>query len=68
MMRNFPVTDSQLWPRGDFAFDAEGRRLAAPLQRDPAVVGVWDVALGRLAATIRRNSAIGHRRRLQPGR
>jgi tetratricopeptide (TPR) repeat protein len=55
-MRNegdFPVTDSRVWPRGDFAFSADGRRVAAPLQRDPGIVGVWDVALGRLATTIR---------------
>ena len=54
---SFPVTTSAAWPRGDFAFSVDGRRLAAPLQRDPAVVGVWDVALGRLAATVRGNSA-----------
>ena len=62
------MIDSPVWPRGDFAFNADGRLLAAPLQRDPAVVGVWDVALGRLTATIRGSSATGHRRRLQPGR
>jgi WD40 repeat protein/serine/threonine protein kinase len=56
--RNYPVINSPLWPRGDFAFDAEGRRLAAPLHRDPAVVGVWDVALGRLSATIPKSSAL----------
>ncbi len=55
---SFPVTTSAYWPRGDFAFNVDGRRLAAPLQRDPAVVGVWDVALGRLSATIPRNSAL----------
>ncbi len=49
----FPVTNSAVWPRGDFAFSVDGRRLAARLQRDPAAVGVWDVALNRLAATLR---------------
>ncbi len=50
--RDFPVTTTAGWPRGDFAFTADGRRLAAPLKRDPGVVGIWDVALGRLEATI----------------
>jgi WD40 repeat protein len=48
----FPVTASKAWPRGDFAFDVEGRRLASPLERDRAVVGIWDTALGRLMATV----------------
>ena len=56
--RNFPVTHSAAWPRGDFAFSVDGRRLAAPLLRDRAVVGIWDVGIGRLAATIRGNSAL----------
>ena len=48
-----PVTDSRRWPRGDFAFSRDGRRLAAPTRRDRTVVGVWDVALGRPVATLR---------------
>ncbi len=56
--RNVPVTESPVWPRGDFAFDADGRRLAAPLRRDPATVGIWDVALGRLEATVRGSSSL----------
>ncbi len=48
-----PVTNSRRWPRGDFAFSPDGRRLAAPTRRDPTVVGVWDVALGRPVATLR---------------
>ncbi len=55
---NFPVTISAVWPRGDFAFSGDGRLLAAPLLRDPTVVGVWEVELGRLARTIRGNSAL----------
>ncbi len=51
--RLLPVTDSSRWPRGDFAFSPDGRRLAAPLRRDPTVVGVWDVAFGRQVATMR---------------
>ncbi len=54
----FPVIGSKEYPRGDFAFDADGRRLAAPLKRDPAIVGIWDVALGRLAATIRGKASV----------
>ena len=54
---NFPVTNEPYWPRaGTLAFNVDGRLLAGPLQRDPTVVGVWDVELGRLAATIRGNS------------
>src|SRR5262249_51351526 len=51
--RFLPVTDSYAWPRGDFAFSPDGRRLAAPMRRDPTVVGVWDVARGRLVAALR---------------
>ena len=51
--RVLPVTDSRRWPRGDFAFSRDGRRLAAPTRRDRTVVGVWDVALGRPVATLR---------------
>src|SRR5262249_43492589 len=43
----FPVTNFRRYPRGDFAFSRDGRRLAAPTLRDRTVVGVWDVALGR---------------------
>jgi eukaryotic-like serine/threonine-protein kinase len=50
--RAFPVTDSRTWPRGDFAFSRGGGRLAAPLRRDRAKVGVWDVALGVPVATL----------------
>ncbi len=46
--RALPVANSWRFPRGDFAFSRDGRRLAAPTRRDPTVVGVWDVALGRL--------------------
>ena len=53
--RNLPVTDSRIWPRGDFAFSRDGGRLAAPTRRDRAVVGVWDVALGRPVATLGRS-------------
>jgi eukaryotic-like serine/threonine-protein kinase len=53
--RNLPVTDGRIWPRGDFAFSRDGGRLAAPTRRDRAVVGVWDVALGRLVATLGRS-------------
>ena len=42
-----PVTNSNRWPRGDFAVSRDGVRFAAPTWRDRTVVGVWDVALGR---------------------
>jgi WD40 repeat protein/tetratricopeptide (TPR) repeat protein len=48
-----PVTDSVHWPRGDFAFSPDSLRLAAPTRRDPAAVGVWDVALGRPVTMLR---------------
>jgi WD40 repeat protein len=48
-----PVTDVPAWPRGDFAFSSDGRRLAAPTRRDPAVVGIWDVALGQSLASLK---------------
>jgi eukaryotic-like serine/threonine-protein kinase len=51
--RALPVTDSRQWPRADFAFSRAGDRLAAPTRRDPTVVGVWDVALGRPVAMLR---------------
>ena len=51
--RALPVTNFRRWPRGDFAFSRDGRRLAAPTRRDRTVVGVWDVALGRPVATLR---------------
>src|SRR5262249_44490006 len=47
-----PVTDARRWPRGDFAFSPDGRRLAAPTRRDRTIVGVWDVALGRPVTTL----------------
>jgi WD40 repeat protein/serine/threonine protein kinase len=47
------VTNSQHWPRGDFAFSPDDGRLAAPTRRDPTVVGVWDVALGRPVTMLR---------------
>ena len=53
--RNLPVADGRIWPRGDFAFSRDGGRLAAPTQRDRAVVGVWDVALGRPVAMLGRS-------------
>ncbi len=54
--RTFPVTESRSWPRGDFAFSRGGGRLAAPTRRDPAVIGVWDVALGGPVAVLGRSS------------
>ena len=39
-----PVTDIPRWPRNDFAFSRDGRRLAAPTREDQTVVGVWDAA------------------------
>jgi WD40 repeat protein/tetratricopeptide (TPR) repeat protein len=51
--RYFPVTNARVFPRGDFAFSPDGRRLAAPLRQDRKVVGVWDVALGNRVATLR---------------
>jgi tetratricopeptide (TPR) repeat protein len=51
--RRLPVTDSRRWPRGDFAFSPDGGRLAAPMRRDPTVVGIWDVTLGRRVAALR---------------
>jgi WD40 repeat protein len=53
--RVFPVSDSRTWPRGDFAFSRGGGRLAAPLRRDRAIVGVWDVALGVPVAALGRS-------------
>jgi WD40 repeat protein/serine/threonine protein kinase/Flp pilus assembly protein TadD len=50
--RVLPVTDSRHWPRGDFAFSPDGRRLAAPMRRDPTVIGIWDVTLGRRVAAL----------------
>src|SRR5262249_12647378 len=49
----FPVTNFGWYPRGDFAFSRDGRRLAAPTLRDRTVVGVWDVPLGCRVATLR---------------
>ena len=51
--RTLPVTDTRRWPRGDFVFSRDGERLAAPTRRDPTVVGVWDVALGRPVVVLR---------------
>jgi tetratricopeptide (TPR) repeat protein len=48
-----PVTDARSWPRGDFAFSPDARRLAAPMRRDRTVVGVWAVALGQSLARLR---------------
>jgi WD40 repeat protein/tetratricopeptide (TPR) repeat protein len=48
-----PVSSRLAYPRGDFAFSPDGRRLAAPRNRDDSIVGVWDVATGREAATLR---------------
>jgi WD40 repeat protein/serine/threonine protein kinase len=45
-----PVTNALMYPRGDFAFSASGRWLAAPTREDRTVVGVWDVLLGRRVA------------------
>jgi WD40 repeat protein len=53
LTRRLAVTGAPGWPRGDFAFSPEGRRLAAPTSQDPAVVGVWEVALGRRPALLR---------------
>ncbi len=50
--RVLPVTNYRLWPRGDIAFSRDGTRLAAPTRRDPTVVGVWDVVVGRTVATM----------------
>ena len=47
------MTNSRVWPRGDFAFSRDGRWLAAPTRRDATVVGVWDVALGRRIVMLR---------------
>ena len=46
--RTFGVTEFRRFPRGDFAFSPDGRRLVAPTRLDRSVVGVWDVALGRI--------------------
>jgi WD40 repeat protein/tetratricopeptide (TPR) repeat protein len=51
--RFFPVTEIRHWPRGDFAFSRDAQLLAAPLAREPKVVGVWDVALGRPVVRLR---------------
>jgi WD40 repeat protein/serine/threonine protein kinase/tetratricopeptide (TPR) repeat protein len=48
-----PVVDGRLWPRGDFAFSADGGRLAAPTRSDRTIVGVWEVDRGRQVATLR---------------
>jgi WD40 repeat protein/tetratricopeptide (TPR) repeat protein len=48
-----PVTNRLAYPRGEFAFSPEGRWLAAPRNGDESAVGVWDVATGREAATLR---------------
>ena len=50
--RVLPVTDIPRWPRNDFAFSRDGRRLAAPTREDQTVVGVWDAALGRSVARL----------------
>jgi WD40 repeat protein len=51
--RLLPVTNSRTWPRGDFAFSPDARRVAAPMRGDPSVVGVWDVALNHRVAALR---------------
>ncbi|WP_165224811.1 serine/threonine-protein kinase [Aquisphaera insulae] len=51
--RLIPATNRPRWPRDDFAFSDDGRRLAAPQRGDRSVVGVWDAAIGRPVATLR---------------
>ena len=48
-----PVTDARRWPRGDFAFSPDGRRVAAPSRGDRTMVGVWDVTIGRPITKLR---------------
>jgi eukaryotic-like serine/threonine-protein kinase len=51
--RVLAVTDARRFPRGDFAFSADARLLAAPTRRDHTIVGVWDVAAGWPVAMLR---------------
>ena len=47
-----PVTDRRGWPRADFAFSADGSRLAAPLREDRGIVGVYDLSPRHLVARL----------------
>ena len=65
---SLPVTNSRRWPRGDFAFSRDGRRLAAPDATGPdgrRGLGRRPRAAGRHAAGIGR---AGHGRRVRPRR
>ncbi|MHB1560327.1 MAG: protein kinase domain-containing protein [Isosphaeraceae bacterium] len=42
-----PFTRQSFWPRNDFSLSPDARKLAAPTQRTPARLGIWDTLLGR---------------------
>jgi eukaryotic-like serine/threonine-protein kinase len=53
-----PVSNRDIYPRGDFAFASDGRRLAAPKNGDDSAVGIWDVVTGREIATLRASGMV----------
>ena len=65
---NIPVTNSRVWPRGDFAFSVDGRHARGALATRPGCRR----GLGRRSwpagGDDPRELGISHRRRLQPGR
>jgi WD40 repeat protein len=48
-----PVSNAVVYPRGDFAFSPDARRLVAPKNGDESALGVWDAVTGRELATLR---------------
>lgn len=53
-----PVSNRIRFPRADFAFTPDGRRLAAPRNGNASAVGIWDVITGREVATVRAASTV----------
>ena len=57
-VRACPSRIESVFPRGDFAFSADGRRLAAPKNGDTSAVGVWDARHRPGVATIRASATV----------
>ncbi len=53
-----PVSNRDIYPRGDFAFASDGWRLAAPKNGDDSAVGIWDVTTGREITTLRASGMV----------
>jgi eukaryotic-like serine/threonine-protein kinase len=41
------VTNSPMWPRGDFAFSSDARLLLAPTRKDGKIAAIWDADSGK---------------------